>query len=89
MSVQEEFEKAALEVKELASQPSEEDLLILYGLYKQATVGDCNIDRPGIFNLKGRAKWDAWNAKKGIDKEVAQKDYIKKVAQLVESIGKK
>lgn len=47
------------------------------------------VDRPGIFNPKGRAKWDAWNAKKGMDKEVAQKDYIKKVAQLVESIGKK
>ncbi|CAD6234742.1 GSCOCG00002079001-RA-CDS [Cotesia congregata] len=89
MSVQEEFEKAAQEVKELASEPSNEDKLILYGLFKQATIGNCNIDKPGYFNLKDKAKWDAWNAKKGTSKEDAQKDYIKKVAQLIESIGKK
>ena len=22
-------------------------------------------DRPGIFNIAGRAKWDAWNVQKG------------------------
>ncbi|KAH0567119.1 putative acyl-CoA-binding protein [Cotesia glomerata] len=89
MSIQEKFEKAAQEVKELASQPSDEDLLILYGSFKQATIGDCHTDKPGYFSLKEKAKWDAWNAKKGMSKEDAQKDYIKKVAQLVESIGKK
>lgn len=24
------------------------------------------IDRPGLFDMKGKAKWDAWNALKGI-----------------------
>ena len=28
-------------------------------------VGDVNIDRPGMFDLKGKAKWDAWNLNKG------------------------
>lgn len=23
------------------------------------------LDRPGLFDLKGKAKWDAWNALKG------------------------
>lgn len=30
-----------------------EDKLILYGLFKQATVGDINTARPGIFDQKG------------------------------------
>lgn len=27
--------------------------------------GDCNTSQPGIFDPKGRAKWSAWNGKKG------------------------
>lgn len=37
-----EFEKAAKEVNELKNKPSNDELLKLYGLYKQATVGDVN-----------------------------------------------
>ena len=37
-----EFNKAAEEVKNLKQKPSDEDMLKLYGLYKQATVGDVN-----------------------------------------------
>jgi acyl-CoA-binding protein len=29
----------------------------LYALYKQATEGDINIQRPGLFDVVGRAKW--------------------------------
>lgn len=33
-----------------------------YILYiMQATIGQCTKDRPGMFDLVGRAKWDAWN----------------------------
>ena len=35
--------------------------LSIYALYKQATVGTCNVKKPGILDLSGRAKWDAWN----------------------------
>lgn len=44
---------------------SNDELLEIYSLFKQATVGDINTDRPGIFDQKGRAKWDAWEKKKG------------------------
>lgn len=27
----------------------------------QATIGPCNKNKPGVFDLVGRAKWDAWN----------------------------
>lgn len=39
--------------------------LALYALFKQGTVGDINTSRPGIFDPKGRAKWDAWEKQKG------------------------
>jgi diazepam-binding inhibitor (GABA receptor modulating acyl-CoA-binding protein) len=34
----------------------------------QGSVGDCNTARPGMFDLKGKAKWDAWDSKKGMSK---------------------
>lgn len=89
MSLDEEFNEAATSVKELASQPSDTDLLVLYALYKQATVGDCNTARPGMLDFKGKAKWDAWNEKKGLDQDTAKKEYIEKVRALITSIGKK
>ena len=78
-----EFLKAAEDVRKLAEQPSNEELLDLYGYFKQATVGDCNTDRPGIFDLKGRAKWDNWNSRKGMSKEDAEKAYIELANKLM------
>ncbi|XP_060683839.1 acyl-CoA-binding protein [Hemiscyllium ocellatum] len=82
-----DFEKAAEEVKQLKSQPSDEEMLAVYSLYKQATVGDVNTDRPGMLDLKGKAKWDAWNARKGTSKEEAMAMYISKVQELKEKYG--
>lgn len=36
---------------------SDEVKLRFYGLYKQATVGQCNTSKPGFWDLSGRAKW--------------------------------
>ncbi|KAL6086767.1 hypothetical protein STEG23_020375 [Scotinomys teguina] len=60
-----EFDKAAEEVKLLKTQPSDEEMLFIYSHFKQATVGDVNTDRPGLLDLKGKAKWDSWNNLKG------------------------
>ncbi|XP_011265025.1 acyl-CoA-binding protein [Camponotus floridanus] len=89
MSLDERFNHAAAEVKELAAQPEDEHLLELYALYKQSTVGDCNTERPGILDFKGKAKWDAWNGKKSLEQETAKEQYIAKVEELIASIGKK
>ena len=40
MSLQENFDKAAAEVKAFTKRPDDSVLLQLYGLYKQATAGD-------------------------------------------------
>ncbi|KAK2579987.1 hypothetical protein KPH14_012246 [Odynerus spinipes] len=89
MSLDEKFNKAAEEVKELISQPSDTDLLELYALFKQATVGDCNTERPGMLDFKGKAKWDAWNSKKGLSQDAAKEQYIAKATSLINTIGKK
>lgn len=76
MSNSPEFEKAAQDIKTLTVRPTNEELLDLYGYYKQATVGDCSGGRPGMFDPKGRAKYDAWEKRKGTSKEDAEKAYI-------------
>lgn len=78
------FLTAAEDVKKLTERPSDQELLDLYGYYKQVTVGDINTDRPGMlsFDLKGKAKWDNWNSRKGMSKEDAEQVYIKLVEQL-------
>ncbi|XP_054712578.1 acyl-CoA-binding protein homolog [Uloborus diversus] len=87
MSLVEKFEKAAEDVTKLKSKPTDDELLDLYALYKQATVGDCNTSRPGMFDLKGKAKWDAWNAKKGMKQTEAQEAYVTKANHLIEIYG--
>jgi acyl-CoA-binding protein len=51
-------------------------LLEFYALFKQATVGNATGDRPGMLDLKGRAKYDAWAKKKGMTKDAAMQAYI-------------
>ncbi|XP_028171958.1 acyl-CoA-binding protein homolog isoform X1 [Ostrinia nubilalis] len=88
MSLQEQFDAAAAKVKNLKSLPSDADLLELYALFKQATVGDADpANKPGFLDLKGKAKFEAWSKKSGTSKDDAQKAYIAKVESLVASIG--
>jgi diazepam-binding inhibitor (GABA receptor modulating acyl-CoA-binding protein) len=83
------FVEAAEKVKRLASKPSDQDMLELYGLYKQATVGDVNTERPGTFSMDfaGKAKWDAWSGRKGLARADAEAQYIATVQRLVDTHG--
>jgi carboxylesterase len=76
------FEAAQKRVKALARSPASEDLLELYALYKQATTGDVTGSRPGMMDFKGRAKFDAWAAKKGRPREEAMRVYVALVDRL-------
>jgi diazepam-binding inhibitor (GABA receptor modulating acyl-CoA-binding protein) len=77
-----DFETAVAESKQLTQRPGNDELLELYALYKQATDGDVSGDRPGGFDFKAIAKYDAWMSKKGIGKDQAMSDYINLVATL-------
>jgi diazepam-binding inhibitor (GABA receptor modulating acyl-CoA-binding protein) len=76
MELQQQFESAVARSKELTQRPSNEELLNLYGLFKQASEGDVTGDRPGGFDFKAIAKYDAWAELKGKSKEQAMQDYI-------------
>ena len=76
MSSVEEFEAAVAAVNGLAKAPPNDTLLELYGLYKQATAGDVSGKRPGMLDVKGRAKYDAWAKRKGMNAEDARAAYI-------------
>ncbi|MCL4868045.1 MAG: acyl-CoA-binding protein [Anaerolineae bacterium] len=71
-----QFEQAAADVQKLSKRPSNDALLQLYALYKQATVGDVTGGRPGMFDMVGRAKYDAWAKLKKTSKDDAMQQYI-------------
>ncbi|XP_066501823.1 acyl-CoA-binding domain-containing protein 7 [Hoplias malabaricus] len=87
MTLQKEFEQHAEDVKKVKTRPSDQELLDLYGLYKQATVGDINIDKPGMVDLKGKAKWEAWNSRKGMSKDDAMTAYIALAKEAIDKYG--
>ena len=61
---------------------ADEKKLEIYALFKQATVGDVNTSRPSMLDLKGKAKWDAWEAKKGLSQDDAKQGYVDLVKEL-------
>lgn len=79
--ISEQFEKAALSVKSWkpSQTVSNQDKLKVYALFKQGKEGDVNTTRPGMFDMVGKAKWDAWHALKGKSKEEAMKEYIEEI----------
>jgi len=76
------FEAAQTAAKKLRSKPDNDTLLELYSYFKQATEGDVSGDRPGAFDFVARAKYDAWEARKGMKKDVAMRGYVKLVDHL-------
>ncbi|KAH6561403.1 hypothetical protein BASA50_009506 [Batrachochytrium salamandrivorans] len=58
-------------------------LLKLYALFKVATLGQCTIARPGIFDFQGRAKWDAWNDISDMPQSLAKLQYVSLVEELL------
>lgn len=81
MSVEENFQQALEKLKTLPDQPNDIKLDI-YALYKQATQGDASGKKPGLFDLVKKAKFDAWETRKGLSKEAAMEAYVKLVDEL-------
>ena len=77
-----QFETAVADSKNLPERPDNQTMLKMYGLYKQATIGDASGTRPGFTDMVGRAKWDAWSAVKGKDTDSAMQEYV----DLIESL---
>lgn len=87
MALVDDFNAAAARSKDFTRRPSNEELLDLYGLFKQATDGDNTEPRPGGFDFKAIAKHDAWEDRKGLSREAAMHQYIALVSRLQEQYG--
>lgn len=82
-----EFLIASNIVKRLVQTPTDDELLELYGLYKQSTIGNINIDKPNFLYIKELKKWNAWNSNKDLTVQEAEIKYILYVNQLIQKYG--
>lgn len=76
------FKDAAERVLKLNEKPSNKNLLKLYALFKQGSEGDIQGKRPGMLDVKGRAKFDAWKEVEGMSQSEAQEKYVALVDEL-------
>ena len=83
MELNQQFEKAAADSKNLPAKPDNETLLQLYSLYKQGNEGDVNTEAPSNpFDFVGKAKYEAWASLKGKSMTDAMTEYIALVKNL-------
>lgn len=83
MDLQQLFEEAVANSKNLSDRPSNDTLLQLYSLYKQATEGDVSADPPSNpFDFVAKAKYEAWQALRGKAKESAMQEYVDLINKL-------
>ena len=82
--IQIKFERAVKYLKEEAKdlKISNADGLELYGYYKVVMVGKCNIQQPGLFDVKKKAKYEAWKRKETMSKVEAMNGYINVLQKL-------
>ncbi|XP_040571941.1 acyl-CoA-binding domain-containing protein 7-like [Lepeophtheirus salmonis] len=90
MSLDERFQAAADEVStKMNNSLTTDEMKETYALFKQASVGDINVARPGMMDLKGKAKWDSWSTKKGMSTDEAKEKYIALSKELIAKHGLK
>lgn len=86
-----EFEEAVKRVNTLKSEGKlalgEEDVLEMYSLYKQATLGDNRTPEPWMFEYIKKKKWQAWKSRAGMLPFVARALYCKKLSEIEEKFG--
>ena len=82
MSLQEQFNQAQIDSKNLSERPDNMTLLKIYALFKQGSSGDVSGERPGMTDFVARAKYDAWAGLKGTSQEEAQQQYIDLIEEL-------
>lgn len=63
--------------------------LQFYGLFKQATNGQCKAAKPAIWNVVERYKWDAWSALGSLEPTKAREEYVVKLRQVMDKVFEK
>jgi len=81
-SVSDRFTAAQTKLNTLSDDPGNEAKLKIYGLFKQANVGPCNLKKPSSFNMVAKFKYEAWNSLGTMSKDEAMEAYIALVDEL-------
>ena len=81
------FEKAVDDINRLACRPNDDELLELYGLYKQAMEGDSNQEEPWRVQIKQHKKWESWNTLWGVHPSAAASSYVLYTRKLSKKYG--
>jgi acyl-CoA-binding protein len=80
--IDQQFAQAQTDVTELPERPGNLTLLRLYALFKQGSTGDVSGDKPGMTDIVGKYKYEAWAALQGTPTDDAKARYV----ELVESL---
>lgn len=77
------FEQAVADSKTLLTRPSNDVLLKLYSLYKQASEGDCHAEPPtNPFDFVNKAKHESWIGLAGMSSNAAMQEYVEIIEKL-------
>ena len=83
MELQQLFEQAVANSKNLSEKPDNETLLKIYALYKQATSGDNTESGPAnMFDFVAKFKHEAWAKLQGMTKDTAMQQYVDLIQEL-------
>lgn len=83
----ERFVDAQQRVHSLSERPDNLQLLRLYALYKQASIGDAPDTRPPMLDFAARMKHDGWAALRGTSPADAMQAYVALVDTLIAENG--
>jgi acyl-CoA-binding protein len=80
--IDQQFSQAQADVAQLPERPGNLTLLRLYALFKQASIGDVQGEKPGFTDIAGKYKYEAWAALEGTPADEAKTRYVELVASL-------
>ncbi|GKY91857.1 hypothetical protein MPSEU_000157300 [Mayamaea pseudoterrestris] len=74
-------------VPDLQNYLSNAEQLLLYALYKQATVGDAPLKAPPVYHAVAHAKYKSWSSLRNMNAKEAQEKYVFAVRQMQERVS--
>ncbi|KAM3727500.1 Acyl-CoA-binding protein [Dirofilaria immitis] len=91
MSIDEKFQAAVNIIQKMPKTgplvPTNDEKLMFYSFYKQATEGKNQKAPPGFLNFVEKAKWEAWKKLDEMSSDEAKKMYINLVKQIIDKIS--
>ena len=78
------------EYRKIVEAHTNDEKLNLYGLGRQGKHGDCTEEKPGMFEIKAKYKWEAYMKMKGTDSDECKLKFVEIMKDWIENAkGKK